>query len=121
MGNALEIVNRFYAAVASRSREEMQALVTEDVTFVGPAMKCAGSREFVAGYAWYLGQQITTQMLYQFADGDEVYSIYDMSLITPAGVSLTLPVAEWVQVKNGKIAAERIMYDNQVFARAFGR
>jgi len=44
-----------------------------------------------------------------------------MNLESPAGTSLTLNVADWVVVKNGKMEEERIYYDAREFAAAFGR
>ena len=121
MDKPLEIVNRFYDARNSRRLQDVRALVSEDVTFVSPMMKATGSREHMAALERLLGFQSGMKMLHQFEDGDDVGLIYELSVITPAGASLTLPIADWLQVKNGKIAAQRIYFDPREFAQAFGR
>jgi len=121
MDKPLEIVNRFYDARNSRRLQDVRALVSEDVTFVGPMMKATGSREYMAAFERLLGFQSGMKMLHQFEDGDDVCLIYELSVITPAGASLTLPIADLIQVKNGKIAAQRIYFDPREFAQAFGR
>jgi len=121
MAKPLEIVNRLYEATHSRRLQDVRALVHEDVTFVGPMMQATGSQEYMAAIERLLGFQNGRKMLQQFEDGDDACSLYELSVITPAGASLTLPIADWIQVKNGKIAAQRIYFDPREFAHAFGR
>src|SRR5258708_5416971 len=53
-----------------------------------------------------------------FVDGDDVCVLYDMVTNTPAGTAF---IAEWYQVKGGKIAALRVVFDARPFAALFGR
>jgi len=121
MDRPLEIVNRLYAATSSRRLHDVRALVHEDVTFVGPMMQHTGSHEYMAATERFVGFHNGTKMLHQFEDGDDVCSLYELSVITPAGASLTLAVADWIQVQHGKIAAQRVYFDPREFAQAFGR
>src|SRR5262245_18824506 len=121
MDKPLEIVNRLYAATNARRLQDVRALVHEDVTFVGPIMKYTGSQEYMAATERLLGFQNGRKMLHQFEDGDDVCSIYELSVITPAGPSLTFPVADWIQVQNSKVVAQRVYFDPREFAQAFGR
>jgi hypothetical protein len=111
-----KIVNRLYEATHSRRLQDVRALVHEDVTFVGPAMKATGSREYMAAIERLLGFQNGRKRLHQFEDGDDVCSLYELSVITPAGASLTLPIADRIQVKNGKIAAHLLRTTTSVKA-----
>jgi len=43
-----------------------------------------------------------------------------MDLRTPDGGSLTVEMADWVTVTDGKISSQRIYYDPHEFAEAFG-
>ena len=53
-----------------------------------------------------------------FVDGDDVCVLYEMVTNTPAGTAF---IAEWYQVKGGKIAALRAVFDARPFAALFGR
>ncbi len=49
-----------------------------------------------------LGFQNGRKMLHQFEDGDHVCTIYELSVITPAGASLTFPVANWSRCRTAR-------------------
>ncbi len=43
-----------------------------------------------------------------------------MDLKTPSGTVITLQIADWIRVAEGKIVEQRIYYDPREFAKAFG-
>jgi len=47
MGQALEVVKRYYAAF-DRKAPDWRQLVTDDVSFVGPLQRASGATEFSA-------------------------------------------------------------------------
>jgi hypothetical protein len=53
-----------------------------------------------------------------FADGNNVCVLYEMVPNIPAGTAF---IAEWYQVKGGKIADLRDVFDARPFAAMFGR
>jgi ketosteroid isomerase-like protein len=59
-------------------------------------------------------------MFKQLIEGDDVVSIYEMTLGTPGGETLVISFADWIQVVNGKIARQRLYYDPRQFVKAFG-
>ncbi|MDR0359103.1 MAG: nuclear transport factor 2 family protein [bacterium] len=120
MAQALDVVNRFYDATDRRRADELPALVTEDVTFAGPLMQATGAEQYVAMNEQLLGFHAETRMLRQFEDGSDVCSLYEMRMRTPAGGSLTLVVADWITVRDGRIAEQRLYFDPREFAQAFG-
>jgi ketosteroid isomerase-like protein len=120
MGEALEIVNRFYDATSGRRVEELHGLVADDVSFAGPLMQASGAAEYVAMNEQLLGFHEQTRMLRQFEAGDDVCSIYELEMRTPAGGGLGLTIADWIEVRDGKIASQRILFDPRAFADAFG-
>jgi ketosteroid isomerase-like protein len=63
---------------------------------------------------------LQTRLLRQFEAGEDVCSIYEMDLPTPAGDTLTVEMADWIQVKDGRIRHQRIYYDPREFADALG-
>jgi ketosteroid isomerase-like protein len=120
METATDVVNRFYQATSARRAQDLPALVADDVTFVGPLMRATGSHEFVAMNEQLLGFHAGTRMLRQFENGDDVCSIYELDMSTPAGGSLSITMADWIRVADGKIASQRIYFDPRAFADAFG-
>jgi len=67
-----------------------------------------------------LGFHRETTMLRQFEEEDSVCSIYELRMATPADGELTMTIADWIKVADGKIAAQRIYFDPREFAQAFG-
>jgi limonene-1,2-epoxide hydrolase len=51
-----------------------------------------------------------------FADGNEVCVLYDLVTNSPAGTAF---VSEWFQLKHGKIAEIRVVFDGRPFAAMF--
>ena len=90
-------------------------LLTEDFTFVGPILQANNKAEFLTGSAG-LGPMVRgCEMHRQWLDGDEVCSIYDFKIETPAG-SGSIPMAEWSVVRDGKLASSRLLFDTAAMA-----
>lgn len=115
----LGVVNRFYEATSNRRIDELAGLISDDVTFDGPIMQARGAREYLAMNEQLLGFHRGTTMLRQFENGDAVCSIYELTMGTPAGAELTLTLADWIEVVDGRVAAQRIFFDPREFAQAF--
>src|SRR5258707_15856430 len=113
MEKSVDIVNRFYDATDNRRMNDLRALVSEDMTFAGPLMKTTGSKEYVAMNEQLLQFHRGTRMLHQFENGDDVCSIYELSMTTPAGGSMKLPIADLIQVKKCKNAAQRNYFQSR--------
>lgn len=119
MGSALDTVNRFYELTNSRSTEGLADLVTEDITFTGPLMQSSGVEEYLA-LNERLGQfHEETRILAQFERGNDVCSIYELDMSTPKGERLTLTMADWLRVEDGRVAEQRVVFDPRAFAAAF--
>ncbi len=121
MGKALKIVNKFYDATNNqKSVQETARLIADDLTFTGPVIQTTGAKEYLALLEKFLPTHVETRMVRQFEDGDDVCSIYDLVQRTPAGGIITLRVADWIRVSNGKVTEQRIYYDPREFVKAFG-
>lgn len=119
MGKATEVANRFYEICNDRQGEGLEALVARDVVFEGPLMRLAGAEEYVSTVRPFLKFHKGVRMLKQFEDGGHVCSIYEMTLGTPAGGALTLVLADWIRVADGRVAEQKLYYDPREFAKAF--
>lgn len=120
MGKAREIADKFYGVTDKKDVRGLAQLVDPDVSFIGPLMRTSGAEGYVALNEQLLPFHLKTRLLKQFEAGEDVCSIYEMDLRTPAGEVLTLEVADWIQVRDGRIRQQRIYYDPRDFAKAFG-
>src|SRR5258706_16229286 len=119
MGKAVDVVNRFYDVCNNRQGDGLEGLVASDVTFEGPLMKLSGSTQYLSTVGPLLKFHKGMRMLRQFEDGGHVCSIYEMTLGTPAGGSLTLAFADWIRVEGRRVAEQKLYYDPREFAKAF--
>jgi ketosteroid isomerase-like protein len=120
MKTAREAVNHFYDVCNNRQGEGMGGLLAENIMFQGPIMQLSGADQYIAAVSPLLKFHKGMRMLKQFEDGDHVCSIYEMTLGTPAGGTLTLAFADWIRITEGKVAEQKLYYDPREFARAFG-
>lgn len=120
MGKALETTNRFYEITESKKGKGLEDMIAKDMTFDGPLMKFNGAKEYIESTKQFLQMHRATRMQKQFENGNDMCSIYEMDVATPAGGMITLEIVDWVQVANGKVARQKIFYDPREFAKAFG-
>jgi hypothetical protein len=95
-------------------------LVSADVRFDGPLQKASGSKQFNEITEMFLTFHRQTRVLARFESGDQVCSIMEFDVATPAGGELTCVVTELATILDGKISDVRIIYDPREFAAAFG-
>ena len=46
--------------------------------------------------------------------------IYDLLIKSPSGKTVSITMADWIRVSNGKIAEQKLYYDPRDFMKAFG-
>ncbi len=114
MGQALDIVNQF-------GQSQDTSLLADNFRFIGPVDQTTGIESFMKLNESFFPSVTGMRMLKQFENGNDVCSIYELDVKSPSGKSLTLNIADWVVVKNGKMVEERIYYDAREYAAAFGR
>ena len=115
-----ELVNHFYDICNNQLGRGLADLIAEKIEFEGPIMRLSGAEQYIAAVGPLLKFHKGVRMLKQFEDGEHVCSIYEMTLGTPAGGTLTLTFADWIRVASGKIAEQKLFYDPREFAKAFG-
>src|SRR5688572_16374553 len=101
MSATLDIVNRFLKLTSSHSADVSGAteLMTDDVQFIGPLMRVSGKQEYAALLGQFLPAHVSTKVLKQFSDGEEVCSIDELVVRVPSGGTVTLELAEWFRVR----------------------
>ena len=120
MAKSLELVNRFYDLTNNKKQTSgLKDLLSENMSFTGPLMQTLGANGYIELQVKFLQFHKKWQMLKQFENSNDVCSIYDLTLDTPAGGSLSVIVADWIRVVDGRIAEQKIYYDPREFIKAF--
>ena len=114
------VVNAYLDAFTSGDLDRAYALIADDFVFKGPMLQSVGKEAFVAGSQGLRPIVRGHTLLRQFADGDEVCSIYDFDVETPAG-SGSVTMAEWNVVRDGRLASARLVFDTAAFAALMPR
>ena len=121
MGAARDTVNRLYAITLEHPDvASIRPLIDPDITFAGPLQRTEGADAYLELNRQLLPLHVATRMHSQFERGDEVCSIYEMDLRTPSGEVLDVPMADWIRVRDGRVAAQVLYYDPRPFGQAFG-
>ncbi len=118
MTGAKEIVEAYKAALGSGDYSAARKLLQDDLVFNGPIDSFNTADAYIATSKQLakIVQRIDLKKI--FADGEDVCVLYDMVTNTPAGTAF---IAEWYQVRGGKIASLRAVFDARPFAAMFGR
>jgi ketosteroid isomerase-like protein len=114
MSNA-EIFRTYLARFTAGDRDGAAELLTEDFDFHGPLQHSRGKAEFFEGSAALVPIMRGAEVHRQWEDGDEVCSIFDFTIETPAG-STSIPMAEWSTFRDGKMASSRLIFDTAAMA-----
>ncbi len=122
MSSAVSIVNLFYDASNKKlaGLREMKEMIAEDIEFVGPLNRTSGAKQYLALLEQLQPLHEGIRLHKQFEDGDHVRSIYDLLIKSPSGKTVSITMADWIRVSNGKIAEQKIYYDPRDFMKAFG-
>ncbi len=119
MIKALDVVNQYYDLLNNKNFISLKDLLSEDMSFIGPLVQRSGASEYLEALKRLFKFHKKSQMLKQFESGDDVCSIYDLIMYKPAGGSLSVTVADWIRVVDGRIIDQKIYYDPREFVKAF--
>jgi hypothetical protein len=106
---------QYLTAFCSGDFDSARALVAEDFSFEGPTRKVQGRDAFFEGAAPLQPFLRGLRLIRRWEDGGESCWIYDLDIETPVA-SGALTIADWVTVRDGLVAAERILFDTATFA-----
>jgi ketosteroid isomerase-like protein len=117
MATAGEIVKHFYDAAIARDMAKARTYLADDLVFVGLFETYRDADAYIKAFTGLL--QITTRLQVKtiIAQADEAAVFFELETKAPAeGVVL---VAEWYQIKSGKIAHVESAFDGRPFAKMF--
>lgn len=107
MTSAREIAAAYFQAWREHDPGALRALLAEQATFAGPLGTAEGADEMAAAIQRLFA--ITTDVVVQAmaVDGDDVITWFDLHTT----VAEPTPVANWSQVRDGKIVRVRATFD----------
>src|SRR5213076_549108 len=113
MAKAKDIVMAYQKALGKGDMAGARTYLHDDLSFVGPFESFQRPEPYLEalGKLHHIVERVEPRRT--FVDGDDVCVLYDMVTNTPAGTAF---IAEWYQVKDGKIAALRAVFDGRPFA-----
>jgi ketosteroid isomerase-like protein len=117
MQNAGEILRKFYAAVIKKDIAEARRYLNKDLVFVGLFETYPNAEAYIKALTGLLSITVRLDVKKIIAEGNDVAVFFELETRAPAEAA-TL-VAEWHQVKNGKIFHVESAFDGRPFAAMF--
>lgn len=108
-----ELADRYFAALARRDLNALRALLHGDLAFTGPLATLDNADDYLRGIAHITANMTGLERRIAAVEGDSVLQFYDVTLDKPA---VTLPVAEWLRFRDGRIAEIRLVLDARPLA-----
>jgi len=110
-----DIFRTYLERFTSGDIEGAAELLADEFAFNGPILQAKDKAEFLAGSATAAAMARGCTIHHQWADGDDVCSIYDFQIETPAGTG-AIPMAEWSVIRNRKLVSSRLLFDTAAMA-----
>jgi ketosteroid isomerase-like protein len=107
---AAEVFRAYLDRFASGDLDGAAELLADDFEFNGPMLQAQGKDAFLEGASGLKPVVRGNRMLRQWEDGEEVCSVYEFNVQTPAGAG-SIPMAEWARVRDGKLVSARVLFD----------
>lgn len=116
-----DTVNEYFKILSGTKTEMLSSLVADNVTFDGPFFHARGADEFTTGMQQWMQLPKSYDMQQQFAAGDDICSLYEVTVTSPSGKTVVIPMADVIEVHEGKIVRERVYFDPTEWAQALGK
>jgi hypothetical protein len=117
MENAGTILRHFYDAVLARDMRRARTYLDDGMVFVGLFETYPSADAYVATFTQLMS--IVTRLDVKVIVGEGENATIFMEMDTTAPAAATTLVAEWHQVKNGKIVRAQSAFDGRPFAAMF--
>jgi ketosteroid isomerase-like protein len=116
--SAREIVESYREAIGKGDFASARNLMQDNMVFEGPLDTFNKADDYLAANKRLSSIIQRVDLKKVFVDGNDVCVLYNMVTNTPAGTAF---IAEWYQVKDGKITYVRAVFDARPFAAMFGK
>jgi len=117
MAKALEVVMAYQQAVGQEDFPAARKLLQDNLEFHGPIETLHKADDLIQSIRKLSSIVEGVEVKKVFEDGNDVCVLYDMKTKV-AGTSF---ISEWFQVKGGKIASIRVVFDARPFAAMFAK
>ncbi|HEY8094950.1 MAG TPA: nuclear transport factor 2 family protein [Methylobacter sp.] len=108
------LVNQYLAAFYSGDFPAARDLLADDFHFNGPFVKATNKESYLIAAARLAPVVKGHQLLRQWEQGNEVCSIYDVNLATPAGKG-SVTMSEWHTIDKHQLQSARVIFDTATF------
>jgi predicted SnoaL-like aldol condensation-catalyzing enzyme len=105
-----EIVTRFLSSYHGGRIADARAMITEDFSFRAPLVDEGSQEVFFAGAEEKSALVRNFRVLRQWADGDDVSTLYEIEVETEAGAA-SMPMHEWHHIRDGFIDSTVMVFD----------
>lgn len=117
MPSAGDVVRNFYAAVVKRDLGAARRYLRDDLVFVGLFETYPSADAYIAALTGLLSITVRLDVKKIIAEGNDAAVFFELETRAPA--EATVLVAEWHQVKDGKIASVRSAFDGRPYEAMF--
>jgi hypothetical protein len=109
--SAAEAAAIYFQAWLARDFARLRAVLADDVEFAGPLGQVMGVDACLRGLQGLAQIMTGIEICKVFTDGPDVLTWYDIA----TSVAEPVPVANWMQVRDGKITRIRVAFDPRGF------
>ncbi len=117
MATAGDVLRDFYAAVVKRDLGAARRYLRDDLVFVGLFETYPNADSYLAALTGLLSITVRLDVKKIIAEGNDAAIFFELETRAPA--EATVLVAEWHQIKDGKIAWVRSAFDGRPYAAMF--
>jgi len=117
METAGEVLRRFYSAVVKRDLAAARAFLADGMVFEGLFESYRGADDYLKTFAGLLQITVRLDIKKIIGEGNDAAVFFELETKAPA--EATVLVAEWHQVKNGKIFHAQSAFDGRPYAAMF--
>ncbi len=107
MTDAAAVAATYFDAWKARDFGRLRSVLADDVDFAGPLARVQGAGDCLRGLQGMAQIMTGLEVRKVFRDGSDVLTWFDLS----TSVADTVPVANWMQVADGKITRIQVAFD----------
>ena len=112
---ARDLVDQYFAALTRKDLATLRTLLHDDLSFKGPLATLDSADAYLHGLGHVTAAMTGLERRVVVAEGENVIQTYDVIL---GAASAAVPVAEWLQVRDDRIAAIQMYLDARAFTDA---
>ncbi len=107
MTDAASVAATYFDAWRERDFGRLRSVLADDVDFDGPLASVQGGDDCLRGLQGMAEIMTGLEIRKVFRDGNDVLTWFDLS----TKVADTVPVANWMQIRDAKISRIRVVFD----------